>query len=326
MCTEQSTPFVSVVIPAHNEAAYLRQCLNSVLSQTYPHDRMEVLVVDNDSTDATPHIARELLHAEGRGTVLHKSGGTIAAVRNHGWHNAKGDILAFLDGDSVVEPEWLSTGLQLLHSDVDISGVGFVIAQPESTESWVERTWFHISSSGKHSGTKTISWLSSFNLLLRRDYFELVGGFDASLVTCEDADLGNRLSAISRLVLSDRCRVQHLGTVKSVKEFLRKEYWRGQSSLLSFMKNKHSSREFLSVLVPAFYIVMCILWMVLALLAIFAGQGAPVLTSMTILLVLLPFMLALRAGVRTPARLMSTSALYALYLSARGVAIVCFRI
>lgn len=321
----QTVPFVSVIIPARNEECYIRQCLESVLTQTYPRDRMEVLVVDNGSSDATPRIAEELLQTDGRGRVLHKVGGTIASVRNHGWRHAKGEILAFLDGDSVVESEWLKKGIKLLQSESDISCVGFAVAPPAPSESWAERTWFPISSSGKHRGTKAVRWLSSFNLLLRRDFFEQIGGFDESLVTCEDADLGNRLSTFSRLIFSDSSRVRHLGTVKSVREFLCKEYWRGQNSIRSFLKSKIKSSELLSVFVPSTYLILWIIWVVTAIIAPIMGQGALLLLIVTILVLLLPLMLALRAGIRTPGRLMSTSALYALYLLARGVAIVCFR-
>lgn len=318
-------PFVSVVVPAYNEERYLGQCLESVLAQTYPSARMEVLVVDNGSTDATPRIATTLLEMRGRGKTLHKIGGTIASVRNFGWRHAQGSFLAFLDGDSVVEPEWLETGMNLLLNDHGISCVGFGVAQPFREDSWVERVWFPISSSGKQKGTREVQWLSSFNLLLRRDFFEQIGGFDESLVTCEDADLGKRLSQVSRLLFSDACRVRHLGTVKSLGEFMGKEFWRGQNSLRLFLKGVNRSSEALSVFVPAGYLLLTAIWVGLALLAPFVDGVVFLWGASSTPILLMPLMMALRAGIRAPGVLLSTTALYFFYLLARGAAIVCYR-
>lgn len=319
-------PFVSVIIPAFNEERYIRQCLESVLAQDYPPDRIEILLVDNNSTDSTSRIAKELLVDTGRGRVLHKIGGTIASVRNFGWHQAKGEILAFLDGDSVVERRWLRIGIEILKSSQDISCVGFSAAPPTQDDSWVERTWFPISSSGKHRGTIEVRWLSSFNLLLRRDFFEQIGGFDEALVTCEDAELGSRLSDISRLIFCDRCSVRHLGGVKTILEFIRKEYWRGQNSVRSFVQSNNKKAEFMSVAVPAIYLILFALLLVSFINVLVSGRGIIWLLTFIISIMLIPFLLSLRSGISHPIQLLSTSLLYMIYLLSRGSAVVSIRL
>jgi glycosyltransferase involved in cell wall biosynthesis len=319
---KQIAPFVSVIIPAYNESVSINECLRSVLALDWPTERMEVLVVDNGSTDGTPSIAEKLLLPSGRGRILHKPDGTIASVRNYGWRHARGEVLAFLDGDSVVEKDWLSTGWGLLQSEADVSCVGFAAALPKVEDSWVERTWLPISSSGKHKGTKFVRWLSSFNLLVKASVFTKIGGFDESLETCEDADLGNRLSICSRLIFSDRCRVRHLGTAKSIRQFYIKEYWRGQSSIHSFLRNKKKSSEMLSVIVPAVYLFLALSWLVLLAIVLIVGNGGLFLIFISVLLICLPLLMALRAGMRSLIKITSTSALYFFYLIARGAAIV----
>lgn len=324
MMSIEETPFVSVIIPAYNEEKYIRLCLESVLEQAYPLDKIEIIVVDNGSADSTPMIAEGLLTPRGSGKVLTKLDGTIASVRNFGWHHARGDVLAFLDGDSVVEACWLQQGVGILLQDASVSCVGFAVAPPDLTDSWVERVWFPISSSGKHRGTKEVQWLSSFNLLLRRDYFERVGGFDESLTTCEDADLGARLSTISRLIFSDSCHVKHLGTTKSVKEFMEKEYWRGQNSIRAFMKNNNKATELLSIIVPVAYLITFGFAIAASLLVPFINDAVYAMAIALLLLLLMPLLLAIRAGIRSVGQLFSTSILYVFYLLARGVAIVSF--
>lgn len=318
-------PFVSVIIPAYNEEAFIRMCLNSVLAQDYPPNRFEVLLVDNGSKDLTLQIADELLVAGNRGHVLHKLGGTIASVRNFGWNHAKGEVLAFLDADSVVEAGWLREGVAILKSAKDISCVGFSAAPPLQEDSWVERTWFPISSSGKNRGTISVSWLSSFNLILSKDFFEQVGGFDETLVTCEDAELGSRLSSISRLIFSDKCRVRHLGGVKTVKEFIRKEYWRGQNSLRSLLKSENKMHELMSVAVPATYLIITALFLITVIISFATEMGFVLPFLMFLFIVLVPVLLALRSGIWNPKQLLFTSAVYMIYLLSRGVALVNFR-
>jgi glycosyltransferase involved in cell wall biosynthesis len=324
--TRNPLPFVSVIIPAYNEELHIRRCLESVLTLDWPQENMEILLIDNGSTDTTGEIAEKLLTVNGRGKVIRKVGGTIAAVRNHGWRNTRGEVLSFLDADCVVEKHWIRNGVELLMAAKDISCIGFAAAPPEHGDSWVEQNWFPLSSSGKQKGTKEVRWLSSFNLLLRREYFERIGGFNESLITCEDADLGNRLSTISRLIFSDRCHVKHLGAAKSIKQFLLKEYWRGQNSMNSFLQAKNKLSELPSIIVPIGYVLMVLCWLTSIVIFFSFGHGGLWLAGVSLLLILLPVILALRVGIRTLRGLTFASALNILYLIARGTAGVRIRL
>ncbi|MFB6184860.1 MAG: glycosyltransferase [Haloarculaceae archaeon] len=103
-------PTVSFVVPARNEAAYLPATLDSIrgLDSSVAH---EVVVVDGDSEDATPDVAREygtrLVTEPGRGA---------GAARHLGAERARGDWLAFVDADTVVEPAYLETMLAFVHA------------------------------------------------------------------------------------------------------------------------------------------------------------------------------------------------------------------
>lgn len=319
-------PFVSIVIPVFNEEKNIGECLTSVLALDWPRDRLEILLIDNGSTDSTLIIAEQILLNDCRARLFCKEGGTIASVRNYGWRQSCGEILAFLDGDSVVGKNWLKIGVDLLQSSYDISCVGFAVTPPSVDDTWIERTWWPISSSGKHSGTKEVPWLSSFNLILWREAFENVNGFDETLVTCEDADLGARLSKDSRLIFSDLTYVQHLGTVKTVTDFLRKEFWRGKNSFDVWWRSGHKKKGFLSLFIPVFYTFVASGATITAAVIPLTGISS-ILSSFVIFIFLtltLPLMLALRAGVWRPRSLLSTSVLFSFYLLARGAAIVCF--
>jgi glycosyltransferase involved in cell wall biosynthesis len=97
-----SLPLVSVIVPAFNAATTLAEALGSALAQTYKN--IEILVVDDGSTDATAAIAREFAAADGRVSLVRRSNGGIAAARNSGIAVSKGAYIAPLDADDLWHP------------------------------------------------------------------------------------------------------------------------------------------------------------------------------------------------------------------------------
>ena len=99
---ENSTPRVSVVIPAYNQAKYLGDAIQSVLSQTYRD--FEIIVVDDGSTDDTPLVVSQL---GGNLHYIRQTNQGLAGARNTGIRNAKGSYIALLDSDDIWLPEFL---------------------------------------------------------------------------------------------------------------------------------------------------------------------------------------------------------------------------
>lgn len=121
-------PHLSVVIPAHNAAATLAACLDSVLAQSLPS--LEVLCVDDASTDSTAHMLRQYAAADGRIRILtHARNKGVSAARNSGLAVARGDFVAFVDSD-----DWLKNDFcQRLYaaakrSDADIAKGNYAYA------------------------------------------------------------------------------------------------------------------------------------------------------------------------------------------------------
>ena len=99
-------PLVSVVVPVHNGQRYLRQCLESLVTQTLTD--IEILVVDDGSTDGTPGIIREYERLDPRLIgVLGPATGSAGSARNVGLDRAAGEFLAFIDGDDFADPGML---------------------------------------------------------------------------------------------------------------------------------------------------------------------------------------------------------------------------
>lgn len=98
-------PAVSVIIPAWNASPYLRQCLDSVISQTLME--IEIICVDDGSTDDTPDILREYAEKDARIIVIRQENRGAGAARNNALRRAKGKYLSFLDSDDFFEPGML---------------------------------------------------------------------------------------------------------------------------------------------------------------------------------------------------------------------------
>ena len=92
---------ISIIISVYNIASYIERCVYSILEQTYSN--LEVILVDDGSTDESGRICDELRKLDNRIVVVHKTNGGNASARNAGIDVAKGEYITFVDGDDYVE-------------------------------------------------------------------------------------------------------------------------------------------------------------------------------------------------------------------------------
>lgn len=118
----------SIIIPIYNTAPYLRQCLDSILSQTIAD--WEAILVDDGSTDNSGAIADEYAALDDRFRVLHQGNQGQAAARNRGLGVAKGEYMAFVDADDSLESNYLEQLLAHIE-DVDVVQAGYQRVTPE---------------------------------------------------------------------------------------------------------------------------------------------------------------------------------------------------
>ncbi len=95
-----SQPLISIIVPIYNVEAYLKQCLNSIINQTYYN--LEIILVDDGSPDNCPQICDECAAKDKRIVVIHKENGGLSDARNAGLNICKGEYIYFLDGDDVI--------------------------------------------------------------------------------------------------------------------------------------------------------------------------------------------------------------------------------
>ncbi len=99
---------ISVIIPAYNVEALVEKCVLSVVSQDYPRELLEIIVVDDGSTDGTGAIIDKLLGQYDNVTAIHKKNGGSSSARNMGLKSASGDYVGFVDSDDFVSSSMYS--------------------------------------------------------------------------------------------------------------------------------------------------------------------------------------------------------------------------
>lgn len=240
-------PTVTVIVPARNEAAHVSALLASLSAVKFPKDRLEVIVVDHQSTDGTGDLARKA-----GAKVIEKVGGTIASVRNAGARIAIGEVLAFVDADCTVDTEWLIHALPHFEN-AKVGAVGSYHQVPLSPPTWV-RTVLQKQIEARPAVSEA-TWLPSGNMFVRRSAFRECGGFDETLGTCEDVDLCYRLSARFKVLADARIRCWHHGEPRTLWEVFRKERWRGRDNFTGAFRHGLKASEIPSLVLPIYVMV-----------------------------------------------------------------------
>ncbi|MBD2232372.1 glycosyltransferase [Phormidium tenue] len=187
-------PSVSVIVPIYNGEADLPGLVERLVSQQYPADRVEFLLVDNGSGDRTPDLLQAAtITAASQGIRLHAL--TYSAIqssyaaRNAGITAAKGDILVFTDADCQPEPSWLAA---LVQPFIDHS-VGLVAGEIKAlpSQNWLERYADRQGTLSQHNTLNHgfLPYGQTANLAVRAEVLGTVGLFRPHLTTGGDADL-----------------------------------------------------------------------------------------------------------------------------------------
>lgn len=188
---EPASPLVSVIVPCYNQGHFLGACIESALAQTY--SPVEIVVVDDGSTDDTPEVARRF---EGKIVYVRQENSGPAAARNKGVEIAKGEVIGWCDGDDLLYPGCLSRRVAMLLGDPDVGmvvgNIGFVGEdgrdlgiQPEPFEEPFRIGFYD---------AVTRNWGATCGTVLRKRALVECGLMDPMLLTCEDWELQIRVA------------------------------------------------------------------------------------------------------------------------------------
>lgn len=124
---------ISVIIPVFNIESYIKRCVDSILSQTYPN--IEIIIVDDGSTDNSGRIIDDIASTNSSIRVLHKKNGGVTSARLEGVKIASGDWITFVDGDDYIEPDMYEVLMKkAIDYQADISHCGYQMVFPSRVD------------------------------------------------------------------------------------------------------------------------------------------------------------------------------------------------
>ncbi|MBN2067834.1 MAG: glycosyltransferase [Candidatus Diapherotrites archaeon] len=201
---------ISVIVPAYNEEKTIAACLKSVLSQGIPRQEYEVIVSDSSSTDKTVQVAEKYADK-----VLKCKKVSAGYGRNHGAKKAKGNILAFIDADSIAGPNWLEGIKEEFEKEGIVAATGPFRALEK--DSLLERL-FYSGWSIEARVTTMVGFplLAGFNIAVQKSAFEKAGCFNEENMTCEDYDLSLKLKKLGKIGFNNK--IFTLTSTRNIRE------------------------------------------------------------------------------------------------------------
>jgi len=179
-------PEVSIIVPVYNGEKNIAECIESLLNLDYPREKLEIIIVDNNSKDRTKEIIEKYevkyLFEARRGQFY---------ARNTGIENSKGELLAFTDSDCVVDKNWLKYLVRnFTHEEIGGVGGKVVAYKPASI---VEKYSAMFVLNQENNINEKMPYIITANAAYRRSVFEDVGLFDGAQFSGGDVDMGWRV-------------------------------------------------------------------------------------------------------------------------------------
>ncbi len=204
---------VSAVVPVYNSGDYIEETIYSLLKQKRKFD--EIIVVDDGSTDNTLRILKKIKGIK----VIKAHHRERSAARNLGWKKSKGNIIAFIESDSVFDQNWLKEVIKGFEAGYDTVIDKRYIYKPNTFISKMNDHFYDL----RYKNYKPFSaWTFS------RKSLEKIGGFDENLMGPEDVDLGKRiLDKGYKIYFAENAVQYHKGEPKNIIETVKRGFFYG---------------------------------------------------------------------------------------------------
>lgn len=186
-------PLISIIIPVYNDPKGLRETLTSLINQNNPPS-YEVIVVDNNSKDYTLKIANDFKnkHPELIKILMENNIQSSYAARNRGVLSSKGELIAFIDSDITVDPDW-SSRINSAMSDERIKYLGCNVEITLDNNKSIPGLYNKISGFKIAERIREKHYIPTACLVIRKEVIDKIGLFDSRLISGGDLEFGNRV-------------------------------------------------------------------------------------------------------------------------------------
>jgi GT2 family glycosyltransferase len=245
LLVQKNAPFVSVIILNFNGENYLERCLFSVLSTKYPN--FEVIFVDNASTDSSLEIVEKTFGSDKRLRIFKSTQNLgFSGGNNFGFSHAKGEYIAFLNNDTIADPYWLATLVDVMEKDRTIGLAGSTILSIDGKKLrgagglWSDYLLFLYPVGAGRKGdfeflpTFEVSFATGCSMIVRKEFLDEIGLFDPEIPYNYDDTLLSLKTWLAgkRVVSVSSSRIRHIGGATT------KKFWNNQSVAFSLLRAK----------------------------------------------------------------------------------------
>lgn len=252
---------VSIIVPVYNVDKYFRRCVDSLLCQTYSN--IEIILVDDGSTDKSGSICDEYLYIDKRIKVIHKKNGGLSSARNAGLEIAVGEYIGFLDSDDWARPEMIEFLLSIImEENSEIAQCGFTpfIEGQQLSEyakkDYIREPTVHLSCVDAYNqlyGIDVNNWINfiTWNKLYKRGLFDSLR-FSEGMHN-EDVIMTAKIIALcSKISISNTPMVYYMQRENSIMGEQRKnkykmayEHFKAFKSISDYFENQNNEQLYL---------------------------------------------------------------------------------
>ena len=198
--SEENKPFVSIIIPCRNEEKYIGKCLDSIIANDYPKDKLEVLVMDGMSEDGTRGVVEKYVKEYSFIKLLRNPKKIIPVAMNIGIKNAKGDIILKLDAHSAYQKDYISKCIRYLkeYNADNVGGIWKIVPREDTllgkSIALALSSPFGAGNAYYRIGVTEPKWVDTVPYgCYKKEVFERIGFYDENIARSEDVALNSKL-------------------------------------------------------------------------------------------------------------------------------------
>lgn len=244
---------ISIIVPIYKIERYLRQCIESILAQTFTD--FELLLIDDGSPDECPTICDEYAKKDTRIHVFHKSNGGLTSARNYGLDNAKGEWIMHIDGDDWVEPTYIEELYNaVINNKADIAICGFRFAYEDGSSAIEYPTIWDDDKSASLNRYIASVWTTAWGSIHKSSLYHNNGVRSPKNITyCEDFHLMARICYFADKVVSiDRPLYNYRQQSYSIMHSLNDKTWRDEltayKEIIDFFRNQGELEKYIKAM------------------------------------------------------------------------------